>query len=242
MSPPPLTFNAWLRYDLIRRSLEGLEVASVVEIGTGGGAMGARLAERYAYVGVEPDPDSFATAQARIEGTGLGRMVRDLSDLDPGATFDLVCAFEVLEHIEHDDTALTEWCSLIRPGGWLVLSVPANADRFGAWDRRVGHYRRYDPLDMRALLLSTGFEDPLIHMYGFPLGYVLEWSRNAIARRSAHDASMTERTAASGRSLQLPDWLGEAPRLATAPFRVLQRPFVDGQLGTGLVARARRRR
>lgn len=241
MTPPPLTFNAWLRFDLIERALEDLDVRCVLEIGAGGGAMGARLAERFDYVGLEPDPDSFATARERIVDPGLGRVLNgDLSALEAGETFDLVCAFEVLEHIEDDVEALTAWRARIRPGGWLLLSVPAGEDRFGPWDRRVGHYRRYDPLDMRTLLLSTGFVDPVVRVYGFPLGYVLEWSRNLIAGRRTSDGSMDDRTAASGRSLQLPEGAGDLSRFATYPFRMFQRGFVDGRLGTGLVVLAER--
>ena len=45
---PPFTLNAWLRYDLIERTLAGLDgIESVLEIGAGRGALGARLATRY---------------------------------------------------------------------------------------------------------------------------------------------------------------------------------------------------
>ncbi len=241
MSLPPLTFNAWLRHDLIWDALEGLDVSTVLEIGAGGGAMGARLAHRYSYVGIEADLNSFATAHARVERPGLGRVLNgDLSALDAGAEFDLVCAFEVLEHIENDDVALKEWHDRIRPGGWLLLSVPAYQRRFGPWDRKVGHYRRYDPTHMRQLLRSSGFVEPQIWLYGFPLGYPLEWIRDALARASDSGSTMGERTSASGRRLQPPGWLGEITALLTAPFRVLQRPFIDGAMGTGLVVRARR--
>ncbi|HTG46442.1 MAG TPA: class I SAM-dependent methyltransferase [Actinomycetota bacterium] len=240
--PPPLTFNAWLRHDLIFEALEGLEIDSVLEIGAGGGAMGARLAERFDYVGLEPDPASFETARGRIEEPGLGRVVNgDATALPEGATFDLVCAFEVLEHIEDDADALRSWRTRIAPGGWLLLSVPAFQRRFGPWDDRVGHFRRYDPLDMRTLLLSTGFDVPVISTYGFPLGNALERSRNLVARsdRRRSDA-MDERTAASGRSLQMPNALGQVSRAATAPFRWIQRGFTSGKHGTGLVVLAGR--
>ena len=53
----PLTPNAWLRYDVIRRMLPA-GVTDVLEIGCGQGSLGARLAQRYRYVGVEPDQTS----------------------------------------------------------------------------------------------------------------------------------------------------------------------------------------
>ena len=242
MSLPPLTFNAWLRYDLIRRLLRDADgVKRVLEIGAGGGAMGARLARRFEYVGVEPDAGSFDTARARLAEVGKGTIVPgEVSALDPSATFDVVCAFEVLEHIEDDAAALAEWRERLRPGGRILLSVPAHPRRFAAGDRKAGHFRRYDPDQLGVLMRSVGFVEPAVLSYGFPLGYVLEWGRNAIARRTEGRPSMVERTGESGRYLQPPDWLSWPIRAATAPFRWIQRPFVHTRLGTGLVALARR--
>jgi SAM-dependent methyltransferase len=242
MSLPPLTFNAWLRHDLVWDILDGLAgVRSVLEIGAGEGAMGARLARRFAYVGLELDHRSFVKAHARIAEPGLGRVLRgDLSALGPDEVFDVVCAFEVLEHIEDDAAALREWRGRLRPEGWLLMSVPAFQRHYGAHDRKAGHYRRYDPDGVGDLLLSGGFAHPLIRTYGFPLGYLLQWTRNAIARLGATRGSEGELTSASGRWLQPPERLAEVTRLVTAPFRLLQRRFVDRRLGTGLVVLARR--
>jgi 16S rRNA A1518/A1519 N6-dimethyltransferase RsmA/KsgA/DIM1 with predicted DNA glycosylase/AP lyase activity len=53
---PPLTINGWLRYDVVARLLSGLpSVDTIIEIGTGMGSVGARLARHHRYVGVEPD-------------------------------------------------------------------------------------------------------------------------------------------------------------------------------------------
>jgi SAM-dependent methyltransferase len=242
MSTPPLTFNAWLRHDLIWDMLGGLpRETTVLEIGTGEGAMGARLARRFSYVGLELDPRSFSRARARIEAEGLGRMVQgDTSALDPNQAFDVVCAFEVLEHIEDDHAALREWQERLHPGGWLMLSVPAYQRRFGPSDRKAGHFRRYDPQHMRSLLVSAGYTRPVIRMYGFPLGYLLQWGRDAIVRVSAAKGSKGELTSASGRWLQPPEGSGVLTQILTAPFRVLQRPFAKSRLGTGLVIVARR--
>jgi len=147
----------------------------------------------------------------------------------------------VLEHIEDDAGAVKEWAARLRPGGWLLLSVPAHQRRFGPWDELVGHFRRYDPAAMTTLLANCGFTDIAIRQYGFPLGFVLETGRNAVGRRrvgAAATQSVAQRTAGSGRLLQ-PSGArrGTAIRWGTAPFRVLQRAFPH--TGTGLVVRAR---
>ncbi|MEX2102483.1 MAG: class I SAM-dependent methyltransferase, partial [Gaiellaceae bacterium] len=227
MSDPALTPNAWLRWDVVRRLLDGLaDVERVLEVGAGEGALGARLARRYDYVGVEPDPRSRARARERV-----GTVVEAL----PGETFDLICAFEVLEHVGDDGAELRLWRDRLRSGGWLLLSVPAHEQRFGPADRRVGHFRRYDSERLAVLLTETGFENPRLVTYGFPLGYALEAGRHVLARRGEGEG-----TAGSGRWLQPSDRLGWATRLGTAPFRLLQRPFARTRLGTGIVAHARR--
>ncbi|HXW44324.1 MAG TPA: methyltransferase domain-containing protein [Streptosporangiaceae bacterium] len=236
----PLAPNAWLRYDVVQRLLPA-GARDVLEVGCGRGAFGARLAQRYNYLGVEPDHESWAVASERMAATGRGD-VRNVSSEDlAGQQFDLVCAFEVLEHIEDDQSALRQWAGLLRPGGWLLLSVPAHQRRFGAWDELVGHYRRYDPPAIARLLASCGFTDVTIRLYGFPLGYLLEPARNLVGRRrlaAGGEHTMAERTTGSGRQLQPTGRaLGTAIHWATVPFRLLQRAVPEA--GTGLVVRAR---
>ncbi|GIH20969.1 class I SAM-dependent methyltransferase [Rugosimonospora africana] len=237
----PLTPNAWLRFDLVGRMLPD-GIRDVLEVGCGQGALGARLALRYRYLGVEPDPESYAVAARRMAGVGGTGEVRNVTveTLD-ARSFDLVCAFEVLEHIEDDAAAVTGWAARLRPGGWLMLSVPAHQRRFGPADHMAGHFRRYDPEVMSALLTRCGFSDIEVREYGTPLGYLLETARNAVGRRRmARLATMSveERTAGSGRLLQPSGGAyGAAARWGTAPFRIVQRAFPH--TGTGLVVRAR---
>lgn len=242
MKLPPLTVNGWLRYAVVEQLLRGVEgVGTVLEIGAGEGAMGTRLAQRFSYVGVELDARSFAVASSRMARTGNGTVVQgDVGLVLRDTTFDLVCAFEVLEHLEDDRAALVTWRRYVRAGGWLMLSVPAFGHRFGESDRAVGHYRRYEPDELRTLLLDAGFVDPVLRTYGYPHGYALEWARNLIARRRGRGATMAARTAASGRFLQPPEILGGVTRALTAPFRLLQRGSPNCTRGTGLVTLARR--
>ena len=242
MADPALTLTAWLRYDLIRRLLARADgVRTVLEIGTGQGALGARLAERYAYTGLELDETSFRIAASRIESRG-GRVIHgDVAQLPADTVFDLVCAFEVLEHIEDDRTVLRAWRARLGTGGWLLLSVPGFARRFGPWDVKAAHYRRYEREGLAELIKAAGFESPLVWAYGFPLGNLTEAVRHWVAGRGPNNSSMDERTRASGRALQPTDRWGWLTRLISAPFRPLQRPFRETHLGVGLVALARRR-
>ncbi len=240
---PPLAPRAWLRYDLVSRMLRRLRPQSVLEIGCGQGSFGARLAAGGSYLGIEPDEQAASVARSRITPRGGTVLLGDQHAVPQGSTYDLVCAFEVLEHLEHDAEMLATWASFVRPGGHLMLSVPAWPDRFGPMDTHAGHYRRYTPDQLRNLLTGAGLQPVQIAVYGWPLGYALEAVRNPIdARKLAREAaelSMPERTASTGRTFQPPNQaVGTAVALATTPFRYLQR--LAPTRGTGLVALARR--
>lgn len=239
MAAPVLTPNAWLRWDLIRRHLASLpDPARILEVGMGQGAVGARLATYGAYTGVEPDERSRSVARSRLPATA--RVLAGVADLAADERFDLVCSFEVLEHIADDAGALRTWVEHLVPGGALIISVPAHQRRFAAADRLVGHLRRYSRDQLRSLVEQAGAEPRSIEATGFPFGYLLETGRNLIAaRREQQVTSVEDRTAASGRLLQPPPWLGIGTQAATWPFRMAQRPFRGTNLATGwlLVAR-----
>ena len=249
MKLPPLAPNAWLRWDVVQRLLPP-EARSVLEIGCGQGGFGARLSVDHDYLGVEPDLRSWQTASARVAAVGRGEVRRGRADdvVEPGRQFDLVCAFEVLEHIEDDAAALAGWVRWVRPGGWVLLSTPAFQSRFGPSDQMAGHFRRYEPDQMRAVLEAAGLVDVEVVVYGGPLGVVLEVARNAIGRRRMRDAAgsdgtvdaetMQELTSGSGRLFQPAGAVGVLTRVGTAPFRAAQRRRPGS--GVCLVARARR--
>ncbi|MEP6762565.1 MAG: class I SAM-dependent methyltransferase [Sporichthyaceae bacterium] len=242
---PPLSPNAWLRWAVVSKLLPP-EARDVLEVGCGQGGFGARLATRYRYVGVDMDEVSARVASTRLEALGdaASGEIRtgDLSVLAPDEQFDLVCAFEVIEHIEDDRGALQSWADRIRPGGWLLLSTPAHQHRFGPADEMAGHFRRYEPDALAHLLTEVGLSEPQVTHFGMPLGYALEAGRNAVGRRRnarLRDADMNTRTHGSGRLLQPSGrGAGTVTQLGTLPFRVVQRAF-PGR-GPGLVARARK--
>jgi SAM-dependent methyltransferase len=239
---PPLSIHGWLRYDVVKRVLADLRPATAIEIGCGQGAFGARLAAVTSYVGVEPDDQSFSVARERITVRG-GEVLHGMHSVVPdGSTYDLVCAFEVLEHIKDDVAALADWSNLVRPGGHLLLSVPAYQERFGPMDIYAGHFRRYAPDQLRQRLVDAGLTDVEITLYGWPVSYPLEFVRNRIdARKLARTGSTSpdELTAASGRTFQPTHRAaGQLIAAATSPFRLLQR--ARPRTGTGIVAVARK--
>jgi SAM-dependent methyltransferase len=203
--------------------------------------MGVRLAEHFArYVGIEPDERSAAVAAERLGPLG-GIVHSNLERLDDTAPADVLCAFEVLEHIEDDVAALRSWLTHTVPGALVVVSVPADPERYGASDRAVGHYRRYTDADVVNLLRSAGLVGVRHRRYGYPLGYVLEEIRNFVLEHRSvpepADVPMDERSHGSGRMWQPRPWEGALRSAITAPFRAWQdlRPAE----GPGLIATAR---
>ncbi len=239
---PPLAPSARMRWSVVRGQVARLRPASILELGCGGGGFGARLVGMTSrYTAVEPDTTSWQLASERIVPRGGTVINGDHTKVPEGDEYDLVCAFEVLEHLEHDEAALAEWVRLARPGGYVMLSVPAGPQRLGAWDRAVGHFRRYSAAQISARLVEAGCVDPVVRHYGWPVGYVLENLRNRVAARTgaADEGSVEDRTASSGRQLQPSKRLtGAAIGVATAPFELVQR-LVPGR-GVALVAWARR--
>lgn len=68
------------------------------------------------------------------------------------ASFDLVCALDIIEHVDDDAAAWAEVARVAKPGAVLLLSVPLHPARWTAFDDFVGHKRRYEPAELAARL------------------------------------------------------------------------------------------
>lgn len=82
------------------------------------------------------------------------------------ATFATVCAFDVLEHVD-EDAALREMMRVLRPGGLMLVSVPAYQALWGPRDDAAGHLRRYSRRMLRAALMRHGLT--VEQLFGFQL-------------------------------------------------------------------------
>lgn len=82
------------------------------------------------------------------------------------ASFDCVCAFDIVEHVEDDAAAFAELGRVSRPGATLLLSAPLHAGAWTAFDDFVGHCRRYEPNALAENLHRHGFTIEKSAVYG----------------------------------------------------------------------------
>jgi SAM-dependent methyltransferase len=74
------------------------------------------------------------------------------------STFDVVCAFDIVEHVDDDRQVFREIGRVARDGAPVVFSVPLHAAHWSAFDTLVGHVRRYEPDDLLTILRAHGLE------------------------------------------------------------------------------------
>lgn len=97
--------------------------------------------------------DISAPALAALSRRGATVVQSEISALPfADGTFDLVCALDVIEHVDDDVRALLELRRVMTTTGILMLSMPLHAARWTVFDEIVGHRRRYEPEALQALL------------------------------------------------------------------------------------------
>lgn len=95
-------------------------------------------------------------------------------------SFDAVLALDVLEHLDDDSAGLREAFRLVKPGGLLLITVPALPSLWGSQDLVSEHRRRYTRRSLEHLFSSAGLPDSKITYFNtllFPLAAAVRWSR-----------------------------------------------------------------
>ena len=90
--------------------------------------------------------DISLPALVKLRARGASAILGQVTAM-PFATgsFGLVCALDIVEHVDDDDAALSEISRVAKAGALLLLSVPLHAARWTRFDEFVGHRRRYEP-------------------------------------------------------------------------------------------------
>lgn len=144
-----VNYNAYLS-NLVRT--HALRKDSILDFGAGIGTFSIPLKrDGYDVSCVEPDLKQLD----RIKQHGLCGF-GNLSSV-PEEAFDYIFTLNVLEHIENDREVLLELAGKLKPGGRLLIYVPAFQILFSSMDRSVGHFRRYSLRGLSDLVVSARF-------------------------------------------------------------------------------------
>jgi len=169
--------NRWI-YSKLAAHIRG----EVLEIGSGiGNLSGHIIGDASRVVLSDLEPDYLEVLARRFADNDRVTVVRYDLDGDPPPAiarrrFDAIVAVNVVEHIADDRALVARLAALLRPGGKLLIYVPACPFAYGSLDRALGHHRRYSRATLTALLAGAGLHfDPPRFMNFFGL---LGWALN----------------------------------------------------------------
>ncbi len=147
-------YAAWI-FGLIEPHL-GQEL---LEVGAGHGTFTEILAKTAArVVATDMSQRCVDVLRGRLsEDANVEILQGDIDTASAYSPFDAAILINVLEHIEDDDSALSELFNLLKPNGRLILWVPAFGLLYSDFDRKIGHYRRYRQGGLRTQLNRAGY-------------------------------------------------------------------------------------
>ncbi len=153
------------REAILLRQIRAIDLprpAEILDVGCGDGVFFPALSRFGRVRGIEIDRSlvrSDNPYRDAIHHAPLGNAEYD------GWQFDLITALDVVEHIEDDAAAIESLVAMLRPGGYLVLTVPAFMLLWDAHDERNHHYRRYRREPLRKLLAPHGKLSELRYLF-----------------------------------------------------------------------------
>lgn len=161
------------RHELREKLLLGLFLGaqpggSVLNAGAGLGSF-SRLLEGRGFDVTSTDVSVAAVEHLRtvVQGSVLQADIEALPF--DSEIFDAVVLGEVLEHVEDDVAGLREVARVLKPGGFVAISVPAHPAWFSDSDRWAGHYRRYTREALFSACERSGLTVETCHGWGFPV-------------------------------------------------------------------------
>jgi SAM-dependent methyltransferase len=174
---------------LIERVVRPPQKARVLEVGCGTGHNLAMLGRFGKLEACELDRCARALAAKRLGHRVKNAKLPDLSMFERNA-YDLIALLDVLEHVPDDIASLRAIHRRLKPGGALLLTVPANPWMWSAHDAAHHHFRRYTRRGLRRLFGQAGFEVQLLSYFNsllFPLIAIARLTGKLLGRESADD-------------------------------------------------------
>jgi SAM-dependent methyltransferase len=143
------------RRALVRRLMRGVPAGRAIDVGPGPGGNAVVLRDLgWQVTGVELTETGAQLCASR----GVDVVRGDATRLPvPDRSVDLVMSTDVWEHIEDHETVARESFRVLRPGGRLLVAVPAGKDMWSGHDVALGHVRRYERQELLDLVEAQGF-------------------------------------------------------------------------------------
>jgi SAM-dependent methyltransferase len=252
MAPPGTLCQNQAVLELVEQS----GASTFCEIGPGAGDISASLCRRgLRGTGIELSPTAAAAARdllaADIQAGRYHLVEGDFARIDDlGSSIDLALSLMVMEHVKDDAAFVGRMVRLVRPGGTVIVGVPARMDRWGIEDETAGHFRRYDRKDLERMLIDAGLQRVDVRSVSVPVANLTFHVSNFLIDRAGErrklQLSQEQRTESSGiRDIPFKTVFPAPFKLvlnpiSMYPFFLLQRLFYRSGLGLTLLASGRR--
>jgi ubiquinone/menaquinone biosynthesis C-methylase UbiE len=143
----------------MRRHLELSSEDLLVDAGMGSGVFLEEMSEHCRVIGLDNSDESLLLAGPRVTACGGGVIKTDLSRVGlPDNVAAVVTMLDVLEHLDDDRAALCEAARLTKPGGLVMITVPACKWLWSDWDEALHHRRRYSRTELLRLFSGVHLE------------------------------------------------------------------------------------
>lgn len=157
----------------IRRLGPSSPKTRLLDCGAGTGLFALEMSAHLETHVLDNHEESLALLRARFPEGRVHALTGARLPFEDGS-FDVLTALDVLEHIEHDASAVTELARILRPGGLAVITVPASMALWSSWDVSLHHYRRYTRSGLLELFPKADWE-PLYVNHVNSLVYPAVW-------------------------------------------------------------------
>lgn len=143
-----------------------------LDIGGGSGSLSLFLANQgWQGALVDSSRSAYAWAYCVLQGTPIRVILGDVSTV--GQKFSTVCLFDVIEHVKGDAALIRKAQDLLVPGGHIIIAVPMHQKEWRNDDDNYGHFRRYEPVQLRKLLEKAGFQVLELRDHSFPFFWLM---------------------------------------------------------------------